>query len=331
MMALCGPVLVPLRLCGALATLSLGWMWAHVALLGSGMDDPSAKPYAPLRHKGVFAGFGALSRCLLFCYGYVWIRVIDHAADDDTENNTSTREQEKPRIVVCNHSGFVELLYLAYSDGCSFVSKADNKSLPFMGWMSQAMQCIFVERHNAGAGSTSQKIRERLEAPQGAWPPLNIAPEGTTTNGSSVIKFRTGAFRPGVPVLPVAIEMPFSETWGYDPSFSCANMTLHIIGLMCRPWNRLIVHRLPVYVPSEAEKKDAHLYATNVRDRIAEAIGVPTYELQWHDKLQFEPSEKKRALGRKMSSEENGGALPAAPVFTQDVFGRDLATKTKVQ
>ena len=36
-----------------------------------------------------------------------------------------------------------------------------------------------------------------------------IFPEGTCGNGDVVLQFKTGAFNPGLPVQPVAVEFPF--------------------------------------------------------------------------------------------------------------------------
>jgi hypothetical protein len=84
------------------------------------------------------------------------------------------------------------------------------------------------------------------------------------------------------------------------------------------------VTHLAVYVPTDAEKADAKLFANNVRRRLAETLGVETYELEWVHKLQFERSERKRELGRKLLAERHGGVLPPPPVFTQDAFGNPL-------
>lgn len=320
-----GIILVPIRLVGTILTLLLGWIWAKIALIGTESADPSSTPYSATRHKIISAGFRILARILLFCYGYIWINTVKHSSDGSYDK---TKEKDMkpiiPKVVVCNHTGFVELLYLAYYHGCSMVSKEETKTLPFMGLISQALQCIFVEREKGGGNNTSQKIRERLAAEPGKWPLLALAPEGTTTNGHTLIHFHTGAFRPGQPVLPIATEMPFSPVWGYDPSFSCTNMNLHIIGLLSQPWNRLTVHELPVYVPSETEKADAQLFANNVRRVIADGLKMPVCELQWKDKLLYEPSIKKQELGKKYLMDKNNGVMPAAPVFTQDVFGNKL-------
>eukprot|EP00698_Gefionella_okellyi_P022881 TRINITY_DN7672_c0_g1_i1.p2 TRINITY_DN7672_c0_g1~~TRINITY_DN7672_c0_g1_i1.p2 ORF type:complete len:291 (-),score=77.17 TRINITY_DN7672_c0_g1_i1:24-896(-) len=45
--------------------------------------------------------------------------------------------------------------------------------------------------------------------------------------------------------------------------------------MLCQIWNSMTVEYLPVYNPSAAEIADANLYARNVRQVMAEAMGVP--------------------------------------------------------
>lgn len=47
------------------------------------------------------------------------------------------------------------------------------------------------------------------------------------------------------------------------------------------------------YVPSAEEKKNPRLYAANVR-RLMSVVGhLPLYDLEWADKLQYEPRKKR--------------------------------------
>jgi lysophosphatidylcholine acyltransferase/lyso-PAF acetyltransferase len=41
------------------------------------------------------------------------------------------------------------------------------------------------------------------------FPSVLLFPEGTTTNGRSLISFKLGAFAPGFPIQPVVIRYPF--------------------------------------------------------------------------------------------------------------------------
>lgn len=330
MMVMTGSFLLPIRVVGAINTLLLGLIWANLASLGC---DPSV-PYSPLRRRILLGGCRLFARVLLFFYGYVWIHESFEIVDAEER-----ARQPQPSLVICNHVGFAELLYLASRDGCCFVSKEANRALPFIGKISEIMQSIFVSRGGSGSthstdsggsgggGSTTDQILERARAPPGTWPPLAVCPEGTTTTGHIMIHMHTGAFRSGLPVQPVVASMPFSPFHGYDPSFSCTNIVLHILGLMTQPINRLHVTHLAVYVPDEKEKEDPSHFANNVRDRMAKALGVETYELTWADKLRFEASENKRDMGRRLLAERHGGVAPPLPTFKQDAFGKPLESE----
>ena len=41
------------------------------------------------------------------------------------------------------------------------------------------------------------------------FPSVLLFPEGTTTNGRTLISFKLGAFAPGFPIQPVVIRYPF--------------------------------------------------------------------------------------------------------------------------
>jgi len=311
-----GLFLVSIRAVGAMATLASCLVWCNVCSLGC---DDLSKPYSLMRRRLLQGGCRVFSRVLLFWYGFVW---IDEGYE--VEDPRERAEQPPPSVIVVNHIGFAELIYLVYSDGCCFVSKDANRSLPFIGKISEILQSIFVYRGDGAekssdtsgdganenvqtrkssnaseaslssggtaARSTTERILERARSLPGTYPPLCICPEGTTHTGHIMIKFATGAFRAGLPIRPVVVSSPFSPVHGYDPSFSCANIVKHILCLMTQPTNRLNVKHLAVYVPSEAEKKDPHLYAENVRRKMANELRVQCYDLTWTDKLRFERS-----------------------------------------
>jgi hypothetical protein len=116
--------------------------------------------------------------------------------------------------------------------------------------------------------------------------------------------------------------------------------------------NSMQVHHLAVYSPSDAEKADAQLFANNVRRCMVNALNknirhcydddvgkchhgamVGTFELEWMHKLQFETTEKKRQLGRKLLAERYHGKdtdiFLSPPVFMHDAFGRPLLAAEK--
>jgi len=278
-------------------------------------------------------GARVFARTLLFFYGFPWVYVTYVKGDE--------QQQAAPPapIIVCNHLGFAETLYLLADSGCCFISKGANRSLPFIGRVIEVIQCVQVFRRpdsdsTAGGGdgdkkadappSATQIVLDRAKDPPNTWPPLATFPEGTTTNGRALIDFRTGAFRAGTAVQPVVVKMPFSPIHGYDPTFTCGNIFHCVLGLMTQPMNHMHVTHLPIYTPTPAEQADPRLYADNVQKKMAEAMGVETLHLSYVDKMQYEPSNVLREKGRKMLMEENGGVAPDEPVFTEDLFGRPI-------
>jgi lysophosphatidylcholine acyltransferase/lyso-PAF acetyltransferase len=72
---------------------------------------------------------------------------------------------------------------------------------------------------------------------------LVMAPEGTTGNGRCILQFRTGAFVPGVPVLPVCL------TYGkrcHNPAWTIVNEPFHFV----RSWRSSTCHKLPIALQS---------------------------------------------------------------------------------
>jgi 1-acyl-sn-glycerol-3-phosphate acyltransferase len=82
------------------------------------------------------------------------------------------------------------------------------------------------------------RLEARL-ARRDEYPLLMIAPEGVTTNGDAVVKFQTGAFAPGVTVLPVLIRYP-RRAGEFNPAWTVGNT-----GAVRRDLSPLFPHRSP--------------------------------------------------------------------------------------
>lgn len=79
-------------------------------------------------------------------------------------------------------------------------------------------QPIYVQREDPNSRqNTIREIVDRARSEE-EWPQVVIFAEGTCTNRKALIKFKGGAFYPGVPVQPVLIKYPnkydtFTWTW----------------------------------------------------------------------------------------------------------------------
>jgi 1-acyl-sn-glycerol-3-phosphate acyltransferase len=89
--------------------------------------------------------------------------------------------------------------------GCGFISKSDVKNNPVFGKIAQGLQSIFVDRSNPNSRKeVLEKIMERQKEYMNGEPvmPIMIFPEGTTSSGRHLFKFKKGAFTSLLPIKP---------------------------------------------------------------------------------------------------------------------------------
>lgn len=134
----------------------------------------------------------------------------------------------------------------------------------------------------------SDAVRRRMDdVATGRLPgtrPLLLFPEGTTTNGRYLLPFKTGAFLAGQPLQPVVIrygEDRVSPAWEMIPA------ARHIFLMLCNPVHSVTAFELPVYYPSEEERRDPRLYAANVRKLMLEFSGLQPTAATYTDKMAY--------------------------------------------
>ena len=140
------------------------------------------------------------------------------------------------------------------------------------------MQVIFVHREDPDSRhKTADAIMHCANAP--GLRPLLIFPEGATTNGTCLISFKPGAFRPGVPVQPVVVQYPHRH---FNPS-ARGKPGKNPLLLMLQFANRMEVTLLDVYTPSREERTQPMRYAQGVRDVLRAAMAVPVTRHSYDD------------------------------------------------
>jgi 1-acyl-sn-glycerol-3-phosphate acyltransferase len=168
-----------LRLAG-LAGLFLAYVPPH--LLSKWLLGRSAWPPRFLRHAGMIAGVRAL--------------IVGKPLKPHT-------------LVIANHTSWLDILVLGGWCGAAFVSKAELKSTPLLGWIADQNRTLYIERAaRADSHSQVRRIAEALQHPQ----PLAVFPEGTTGDGRHLLPFRTTLIEAVAPppadveVRPVAVD-----------------------------------------------------------------------------------------------------------------------------
>ncbi|MGC9159522.1 MAG: lysophospholipid acyltransferase family protein, partial [Terracidiphilus sp.] len=110
-------------------------------------------------------------------------------------------------LVVCNHLSYLDILILSAAMPCFFVSKKEISHWPFFGWAARVAGTIFLDRASlASANAVAGEIAERLKLPV----PVLLFPEGTSTDGSQVLRFHARLIAPataaGAPVTAAALS-----------------------------------------------------------------------------------------------------------------------------
>ncbi|XP_028552621.1 lysophospholipid acyltransferase LPEAT1 isoform X2 [Dendrobium catenatum] len=186
------------------------------------------------------------------------------------EHSEQTDEFKRAGVIVSNHVSYLDILYHMSSSFPSFVAKRSVAKLPLVGIISKCLGCVFVQRESKASdfmgvsGVVTKRIQEAHQNNQA--PMMLLFPEGTTTNGDYLLPFKTGAFLAKVPVLPVILRYPYQR---FSPAWDSISGLRHVFLLLCQFINYIEVTRLPVYYPSDQEREDPKLYASNVRKLMA--------------------------------------------------------------
>uniref|UniRef100_H2SGM9 Lysophosphatidylcholine acyltransferase 4 n=1 Tax=Takifugu rubripes TaxID=31033 RepID=H2SGM9_TAKRU len=262
-----GSILFPLRIAMASLFFLISWPFARLRLAGLSEEECS-RPVTGWRRWLLHPIIWLLSRAVFFSMGFLWVRVKGRRAD----------LKEAPVLVVAPHSSFLDMLVLYPTQLATVVSRSENTKLPVIGALLEFNQSVLVSRKDPESRKKAvAQLNERLTS-QGYWPQMLMFPEGTTTNGRALIKFKPGAFLAGVPVQPVLLRYP-NELVSETKTDTRPNTSTGRIAPEAWPTNApLFVSAtvfLPVYSPSLEEKKDPNLYADNVQKLMARALGVP--------------------------------------------------------
>jgi len=93
-------------------------------------------------------------------------------------------------LYVSNHLSYLDIPAIATVLKASFVAKMDVASWPVFGFLSKLQQTAFIERSRGAAAKEASALDTML----GAGKSLIVFPEGTSTDGQSVLPFKSSLF-----------------------------------------------------------------------------------------------------------------------------------------
>lgn len=112
---------------------------------------------------------------------------------------------------VSNHISWFDIPVVAGVTGCTFVAQDGIASWPFVGWLCRINKTIFVSRTDRmQVGNQIDIIREAIEEKY----PITVFPEGTTTNGHSLLPFKPSLFQAMAPPPKPIMVQPMLLDYG---------------------------------------------------------------------------------------------------------------------
>lgn len=112
-------------------------------------------------------------------------------------------------FLLANHVSWIDIPAIAWATGSAFVGHDGLASMPLLKWLCRMNDTVFVARHDrASVAAQVAAVREALRD-TGA---LTIFPEGTTSDGTGLLPFKSSllsALEPlpeGIAVQPVLLD-----------------------------------------------------------------------------------------------------------------------------
>ncbi|MEX0661691.1 MAG: 1-acyl-sn-glycerol-3-phosphate acyltransferase [Balneolaceae bacterium] len=94
---------------------------------------------------------------------------------------------QPPFLLVSNHLSYVDIIILFSVLKTTFVAKLEVASWPVLGFIAKTIGIVFIDRkRKRDVKRVNKVISEQINERQG----ITIFPEGTTSPGASVLKFR---------------------------------------------------------------------------------------------------------------------------------------------
>ena len=204
--------------------------------------------------------------------------------------------QKKYSSITCNHTGYYDVILNMYLHGCGFIAKIEISRYLFIGPISKYISCLFVDRENQ---TSRDEIFDKLYERQNLFlngkyfAPLCLFPEGTTTSGRSILKFKRGAFYHLLPIKPEMIYI--DQKSEYHITCGAQNLLWNTLTCLCYLGTNMYYTFLPVIKPTEYMFKNySHfgnekweIYAEVVRKIYCEIGGFTESDLGFRDSRDY--------------------------------------------
>jgi 1-acyl-sn-glycerol-3-phosphate acyltransferase len=110
----------------------------------------------------------------------------------------------RPCLFVANHVSYVDIVLLGAVLPANFIAKREVAGWPVFGFLAKAQRTVFIERRGASSSRQRDALVQRLAAGDN----LVLFPEGTSSDGNRVLRFKSALFAAAEhgTELPLAVQ-----------------------------------------------------------------------------------------------------------------------------
>ena len=220
---------------------------------------------------------------------------------------------EQYSLIISNHTGFYDIIMNMSINSCGFMAKDETQNIPFISSIAKGINCLFVKRESE---EDRKRIFDQLKKRQKDFyegnilSPLLLFPEGTTTNGKYILKFKKGAFYSLLPIKPQIILL--DDNLNYSVGIGVSSAVLNYFRSLCYFGCKMNLCELPVIKPtdymwenySDLGNEKWEIYAEVTRKIMCEISGLKPSDRTFRDSKYYENS-----LYKDFYVEENSDLL----------------------
>jgi 1-acyl-sn-glycerol-3-phosphate acyltransferase len=180
---------------------------------------------------------------------------------------TDFRGPRPTRGLICaNHLSYLDIAVCAAAAPCVFVSKREVKSWPAFGFFARCAGTIFLDRRSrTSADAAAAEMGETMESGV----PVLLFPEGTSTDGSEVLRFHPTLLEPaiqkGLEIAPAAIAYRLR---GGEEREVCYYGGISFVRHLLRTLGRADMAAEVEFYPDPAVYEDRHSAALDAHDKV---------------------------------------------------------------
>lgn len=171
-----------------------------------------------------------------------------------------------PLMLVANHISWLDILVMHAARHCRFVAKSDVRHWPLIGRLATAGGTLYIER---ASRRDAMRVVHRMAASLRAGDVLAVFPEGTTSDGVSLLPFHANLIQAAVsadaPALPVGLSFIDAAT-GQTSLSPCYIGDDTLVGSLWRTVAGPPISAVVTYgQPQRAQGRDRRTWARDLR------------------------------------------------------------------